>query len=196
MSFKKNKYKIIRKAISGDMAHYLFNLLRFKSELLKVLHKEKLIHTLEVVHGTFGDAMFKEKIYCIYGDPAFDVLLMLLQNHMEKITGVNLVPTYSYARLYKKDNELKKHKDRNSCEYSSTLNLGGTSWPIYVEGKSINLKSGDMLIYKGMELAHWRKPLKEGECGQVFLHWNNIDRKDKQPFDGRHWLGMSHACRK
>lgn len=196
MSFKKNKYLVIRKAISLDLAHYLFNLLRFKKHLLNILLDKKLIHTFDLTYGTFGDNMFKEKIYCSYGDPSFDILLVLLQQRMEKITGVELIPTYSYARLYEKGNELKKHKDRNSCEYSTTLNIGGTPWPIYVEGKSINLKPGDMLVYKGMELEHWRKPLKDGECGQIFLHWNNIRNKEKQPYDGRHWLGMSHLCKK
>ena len=28
---------------------------------------------------------------------------------------------------------LKRHKDRFSCEISTTMNLGGDPWPIYLE---------------------------------------------------------------
>ena len=43
---------------------------------------------------------------------------------MREITGLNLKPTYSYWRLYKTGDVLKRHKDRPSCEVSTTLCLG------------------------------------------------------------------------
>tara|TARA_R110000822_G_scaffold307497_2_gene434624 strand:- start:1728 stop:2321 length:594 start_codon:yes stop_codon:yes gene_type:complete len=197
MSFKKDHYQVIKKVISKDMAHYFFNYLRFRRHLLWVLREERcLIHALDDTYGSFGDNMFKEKIYCVYGDPALECLLVMLKPKMEKITGLSLVPTYSYARIYEKGNELFKHKDRIPCEFSTTLNLGGEIWPIYLENKKIILKPGDMLVYKGEELEHWRKPLPKGECGQVFFHYNDVKRKDKEPYDGRVWLGMPHICKK
>ena len=52
---------------------------------------------------------------------------------MEKLTGLKLYPAYTYARIYKKgDDVLKRHKDRFSCEISTTMNLGGDDWPIYL----------------------------------------------------------------
>jgi hypothetical protein len=33
----------------------------------------------------------------------------------------------------KKGMNLKRHKDRFSCEISTTMNLGGDDWPIYLE---------------------------------------------------------------
>jgi hypothetical protein len=33
----------------------------------------------------------------------------------------------------KKDAILERHKDRPSCEISTTLNLGGDLWPIYIK---------------------------------------------------------------
>ena len=73
---------------------------------------------------------------------------------MEKYTETKLVETYSYARVYHKGNELKKHTDRVSCKISTTMNLGGDSWKIYLElknkkTKSFELNPGDMLIYQG-----------------------------------------------
>ena len=81
--------------------------------------------------GTWGDTQIPNT-YSIYGDPAFDTLLMKMLPVMKKETGLDVVPTYSYARMYKKGDELKKHKDRPSCEISTTLNLGGDTWPIFL----------------------------------------------------------------
>ncbi len=52
---------------------------------------------------------------------------------MEKETSLKLNPNYSYARIYKKGDVLHKHKDRFSCEISTTMHLGGGCWPIYLE---------------------------------------------------------------
>ena len=73
-----------------------------------------------------------------------------------KNNRIKVQPSYSYARIYKKGDILKRHKDRFSCEISTTMNLGGDKWDIYLEpsGKIRNercksLKNpGDMLVYK------------------------------------------------
>ena len=108
---------------------------------------------------------------------------------MQKKTGLRLVPTYSYCRLYRTGNILKRHKDRPSCEISTTLNLGGDNWPIFIDptgsdnvideyknihkpgapkGVEVNLKPGDMLIYSGCELEHWREPFKVNSVVRSF----------------------------
>jgi hypothetical protein len=112
---------------------------------------------------------------------------------MEKKSGVKLIETYSYARIYKKGDELKRHKDRYSCEISTTMNLGGDEWSIYVEPDiEINLKPGDMLMYRGCELEHWREPFEGQDCGQVFLHYNDASSKDAEQnkYDTRPILGL------
>jgi hypothetical protein len=128
-----------------------------------------------------------------------ETLLMKVLPIMKKNTDLNLVPTYSYARIYEKGHELKRHKDRPSCEISTTLNLGGNPWPIYVDitggkgnpGTKVDLESGDMLIYKGELLEHWREPFDGELCVQVFLHYNNSDDKyyTNNIFDSRPLLG-------
>ena len=62
-----------------------------------------------------------------------ETLLQKVKPIMEKESGVKLTETYSYARIYKKGDELKRHKDRYSCEISTTMNLGGDDWPIFLE---------------------------------------------------------------
>ena len=124
---------------------------------------------------------------------------------MEKATGLKLYPAYTYARIYKKGDELKRHKDRFSCEISTTMNLGGDDWPIYLEpseetgkkGIKIDLKPGDMLVYRGCELEHWREKFKGKECIQVFLHYNNVKTKGSKDnmFDKRPHLGLPEYFR-
>ncbi|BCV06245.1 MAG: hypothetical protein CM15mV129_080 [uncultured marine virus] len=75
--------------------------------------------------------------YSQYANMAMETLLLKCQPGMEKATGLKLYPAYTYARIYKKGDELKRHKDRFSCEISTTMNLGGDDWPIYLEPSGI-----------------------------------------------------------
>ena len=129
-----------------------------------------------------------------------ETLLGMLNKKMDKETGLKLIPTYSYARIYKNGDVLARHKDRYSCEVSTTLNLGGDPWPIYLDptgkegqaGVKVDLKPGDMLIYSGCDLEHWRETFQGKDCAQVFLHYNNTKAKDakKNKFDTRPMLGL------
>ena len=55
---------------------------------------------------------------------------------VEKTTGLKVQPAYSFARLYKNGDVLPRHKDRFSCEISTTIYLGGDEWPIYLDPKN------------------------------------------------------------
>ena len=124
--------------------------------------------------GTFTDEQVPGA-YSHYADVAMEVLLQALHPRMEHTTGLKLNPNYSYARVYRKGHELTRHIDRFSCEISTTLNLGGDAWPIYLEpsgelgkeGIAVNLSPGDMLVYKGNILEHWREPFEGERCTQV-----------------------------
>ena len=125
-----------------------------------------------------------------------ETLLTKLIKKMEKATNLKLIPTYSFARIYKYGDILSKHKDRPSCEISTTLNLGGDFWPIYLKSNNkqikVDLLPGDMLVYKGCELEHWREKFTGENCGQVFLHYNNkntIGSMDNV-YDSRPHLGL------
>ena len=114
---------------------------------------------------------------------------------VEKLTGLTLVPTYSYARLYTKGSELVMHKDRGACEISITLCLGYDSdynWPMYVEAKPIELEPGDIIVYKGENLKHGRDVFKGKNHAQCFLHYNdkNGPFKETNKYDTRPHLGL------
>ena len=131
----------------------------------------------------------------VHGTPTFDKLLQDLLPHFEKASGKKLYPTYSYARLYKPGEKLKKHTDRPACEISATVTLGfeGNPWSIYMAGNKVDMQVGDAVLYRGMEVEHWREKYTEGQWqAQVFLHYVDVDGPHAdQKYDGRTSLGLS-----
>lgn len=198
--FKKQKYIVIKNAISKELAIFLYNYILLKREVAKIYFERKFIPPTADEWGVWHDPMVPNT-YSSYGDIAMDTLLLKVQDIMEKTVKLKLIPTYSYVRIYKKGDILNRHVDRNSCEISTTLNLGGDLWPIYLEpsgqknkkGVKIDLLQGDMLIYKGIELEHWRESFEGDNCAQVFLHYKDVNEKDsmKYLYDGRPLLGVS-----
>ena len=185
-----NKYQIIKGAVSYELANFIFNYFLLKRDAVDFMYQHN-IHAQSPILGTWTDQQIPNTYSC-YGDFVMETLLVKVLPKMQQETGLNLIPTYSYARAYKKGDELKKHKDRPSCEISTTINLGGDPWPIFIEGTKVLLEVGDMLVYSGCELEHWREPFEGNICGQVFLHYNHIDGQfaEKNKLDGRPMLGL------
>lgn len=123
-----------------------------------------------------GDEQIPEsESYCNYID--FLELLCNATPEVSNFIGENVLPTYTYSRVYKRGAELHAHKDRDACEISLTVHLDGDKeWPIYIknpngESVKINLKSGDAMIYLGCEAEHWREMYDGDKYVQVFLHY-------------------------
>jgi len=190
MSFQDKKYQVIKNAVSYDLANFILNYFLLKRDAVNFMYQHN-IHAQSSILGTWTDKQIPNTYSC-YGDFAMETLMVKMLPVMKKHTGLDLCPTYSYARAYKKGDELKKHKDRPSCEISTTLNLGGDPWSIFVEGTKVLLEVGDMLVYSGCELEHWREPFDGDICGQVFLHYNHVNGPfaDKNKYDGRPKLGL------
>ena len=187
--FKKNNYIVVKDFISKEMASYLYDYVKLSSNRLSWA-KDNIPNEQVRTFGNFSD---ETGSYDNYGDMTFDTLLFHKLPVIEIMTGKKLMPTYSYFRLYMTGSELVKHIDRPSCEISSTLCLGYDSdynWPMFVEGKPIHLNPGDMIIYRGCELEHWREPFKGVNHAQVFLHYNEVDGKYNNLNDGRPILGL------
>ena len=135
-----------------------------------------------------------------YGFPPFERVLKDLLPYFEEVTGKQLLPTYSYARLYSTGDELPVHSDRESCEYSATITLGfeGGQWPILMGSMDksartkIDMGVGDAVIYKGMAQPHWRDKFVEGKWqAQIFLHY--VDKNGPHAsfiYDGRDDLNI------
>jgi hypothetical protein len=198
--FDKNKYVVIRNFLDASMSGliYQYSLAKVQQIDFKTTFDKKSYDS--DWDGNFGDTQAPSS-YSAYGDVLMDTILAASRPAIENYTGLSLVPTYSYWRLYQKGEVLTRHRDRHSCEISTTLCLGyNTSnldqenfkdydWPIYVENADkeeipIHLKPGDMLIYKGCEIDHWRDEYIGLNHAQVFLHYNNSDNNPNM-YDGR-----------
>ena len=108
--------------------------------------------------------------------------------NLSKIIGDYLLPTYCYARVYKNNSELYIHKDRPSCEVSLTLHLDGdSSWPIWIQtpegdNVSVDLQSGDAMVYLGCLAPHWREKYTGNQYSQLFLHYVRSRGKNSQHY--------------
>ena len=191
------KYDVLKNVLRDDYCHLFAEYFRNKAQTYETMLKHTFISEF---HNEFGTKFDRQVLgaYSCYGDIMMEMLLVNMHALMEKNTGLRLQPNYSYARIYKTGHVLERHKDRLSCEISTTLNLGGDPWPIYLEpsgregmnGLKVDLNPGDMLIYRGMDLEHWREPFQGSECVQVFLHYNDVNNPNAVPYDGRPHLGL------
>lgn len=116
-----------------------------------------------------------------YGIPAINVLLGILNSRVENETGKRICPTYSYCRIYRKNSELLRHKDRESCEYSLTVNISQSHpWPIYMGENEVFLQKGDACLYQGCDIEHHRNLFNGDEYIQAFLHYVDADGPNKE----------------
>jgi len=132
MTFKLNHYQVLRKVISKEIADFICDYFLLKRKVSKKFFDDRWISPYSTEWGTWGDGQIPNS-YAHYADIAMETLLEKVLPIMEEQSDVELVPTYSYARIYTKGDILPRHKDRSSCEISTTLNLGGESWPIYLD---------------------------------------------------------------
>lgn len=178
--FEKNGYVILKNALPketcDDLTRYMFDL--FKQGKLTKDDQCPL-----------SDA--------VYGDPIFDELLQKFADPIGLNVGRKLLPTYTYARIYRPGEVLKKHKDRPACEISATLTLGFDSkpiWPIFFDEErevSVSLDQGEMAVYKGCDIVHWRPSFKGQWHVQVFLHYVDANGPYKDHVrDGRSEFGV------
>ena len=204
MSFSKNKYTVLRSVISKELAQFVYEYFSLKRQVARTMFDAKYISPFTTYYGVWNDEQVPNT-YSHYSDIAMETLLQKVKPVMEKQTKLKLTETYSYARIYKKGDILARHKDRYSCEISTTLNLGGDKWPIFLDptgktgqaGIEVNLEPGDMLVYSGCDLEHWREEFKGNNCCQVFLHYNKKAKKAKENlYDKRPHLGLPSDFKK
>jgi len=214
-------YLIIKNALDKSICQFLTGYFLLKRRVFKTMFDKGYISPVDADYGTYHDKQVGN-CFSIYADVAAETILQIAQKKVEKAVGFNLVPTYSYTRVYDKGHQLYRHKDRASCEFSSTLNIGGDVWPIYLDttgsnnilsryvdetgevtviksnapkGDEVILQQGDMLIYKGEAMEHWRNPFEGEYCVQTFLHYNKKDKEKNNLYDDRLHLGLPAATK-
>jgi hypothetical protein len=189
--FKQDNYVTVSKMIPTD--------------LCKIVTKYALLQEDSSFAPELGPEAQVLNAHSKYADTLMETLLFFLRGHMEKNTGLELVPTYSYYRVYRPGMILDRHKDRPSCEISTTICFGyeynvdipNYSWGMYVDKMSINTplgptgefftsnnpgklvtqNAGDAIIYRGCDIEHWRDPFNVGPNSyQVQGFFHYIDK--------------------
>jgi len=204
--FSQEKYVVLRGFLNPETCKILYKYCCVKSKAMqhKMQRDPHLYH--KNWDGSFGDTTLDEA-YAIYGDPMGDSILDLAGHDISACVGTALSANYSYWRVYYQDNELIKHTDRPSCEISTTLCLGyDTSnldddyvWPIYLQNPlkkttvEVKLEPGDLIVYKGCDLVHWRDPFKGINHAQLFCHYHDANgpHSNNLLLDGRPILGVA-----
>tara|TARA_Y100000992_G_C21193307_1_gene456694 strand:- start:189 stop:833 length:645 start_codon:yes stop_codon:yes gene_type:complete len=101
-----------------------------------------------------------------YKYPSYHQVHKLIGKAIENILQIDLFPTYYYERCYWKNSVLVRHTDRPACEISISIQVSSNTkpWPIFFkkpngEESSVTMNDGDGVIYKGIEIEHWRNRL-------------------------------------
>jgi hypothetical protein len=192
MSFKDNLYEVVRGAIQPQLLEHL----DLEFELLKRVTYMKGGQS-EENKFMFGDSQVTNS-FAYYSASCFESLSVQLMPLMEKITDKELYNTYTYARIYYNGAVMKEHTDRPSCEFSTTINISvdPEPWEIWFDNLKgdrfpISLNPGDLIVYKGDILPHWRDEYTGERQTQAFLHY--VDKFGKYrdyKWDHRPYLGF------
>lgn len=158
--FIENQYKVIRGFITPLEARKL------NTDFISFVN-----------HNNFQGDSQAPRSQSVYNFIPFVRLLVNKVPLISEAIGEEVLPTYTYARVYLNGQDLTRHTDRYSCEISITLNLfKDHAWPIGFlnsrgEEVTVELEPGDGVIYMGCVAEHWREPFQGNMFSQVFLHY-------------------------
>jgi hypothetical protein len=157
-------------------------------EICDFLTASEFERLLGYVDGKVGGRLFRSMegdgqvggAPCEYADPVAEQILSQKTSYLCDILGLDLVPTYSYLRLYRPGDRLSAHRDRPACEITVSTSLAAASrWPlsILVSGRVVDYcpAARSAVAFRGHELLHWRDPLAaHGSVAQALFHY--VDR--------------------
>ena len=120
-------------------------------------------------------------------------VLEWLHPTMERVTGLNLEPTYSYFRIYPTGAVVRPHTDRQACEVSVTLNVGqepDEPWAFGVRSQVresvVELTRGTRLSTEGGSVLTGGTPTAESESPKCCCTtWTAMDRSATGTHHGR-----------
>lgn len=125
--------------------------------------------------------------YAAHNDRVARFFHRQITNAVSAVVGEAIKPSYVYLASYLSGAELKKHVDREQCEFSVTLCLDfspepelATSWPIHLDtaegAVTVYQALGDGLVYRGTKVPHYRNVLAEGHTStSIFFHYVPAD---------------------
>lgn len=174
------------------------------TDLCRVVTKYALLKEETEFTPDIGPGAQVENAHAVYSDTLMETLLHFLKPHMEQNTGLTLCPTYTYYRVYRPGMKLDRHRDRPSCEVSTTICFGFDyklkdseyRWGMSVEpGVLIGQNPGDAIIYRGCEVDHWRDVFDTAPGSfqvQAFFHYIDVNGPfyPEYAYDRRSGIGV------
>ena len=180
---------ILCKQVSEELCKFISTEMRIMEGVIQELDPQSIRQEPE-----FGDS------YNAYCPPCLEALSLTVKPIIEKLVDKELAPSYSYGRIYRPGARLNKHFDRRSSEFSVSICLekGNTPWFLCADGPDsdnpicVDLSGGDMLVYSGAKISHWREGPYEGdEQIQVFIQYVDVNGENADLiYDGRPKLGL------
>ena len=190
MSFKKDKYEIIKNCLTNEVVEIIAGYTLLKRSVHKKFIDSKYIPPLSVDWGTRNDRYVPD-VYSCYADIMTETILQILRPKIEKIIKEKIFPVYSYYRIYEKDCIFPKFPNTKQFDISALLFVGGDKCPLTLiknqKNVSVDLKPGDLLIYDGKEIIQEEKTFKGNNYIQLIFNYTN--NKDLL-WDGRPQLGL------
>ena len=98
MTFKKEKYKIIKNAVSKDVVSFVNDYILLKEQVHDTLKNVRYIIPFSDDWGTKEDPQCLGA-YSHYADVVMETLLINCLPRVEKETNLKLWPTYAYTRV-------------------------------------------------------------------------------------------------
>jgi hypothetical protein len=184
---------VIKNAVSLDICDFISAEFRMMDSCIDIMNPDA------------GKEQGMAESFSVYSPLFIETLSLLIQPQVEAAVNKTLYPSYSYGRIYRTGAVLHPHYDRRSSEYtvSVTLDKDDVDWLLCVKHEDdtierVLLEKGDMLIYPGNKLPHWRKGAFNGnEQIQAFIQYvdangTNADLKwDGRPAMGLPWDSVS-----
>jgi hypothetical protein len=190
MSFKQKGYEIVRNAISHDCCRMLETEFKMLRDVMKMCGKEQY----------FDNDTGVQKSFTYYGAFAFDSLSLFLQDKISVIVEEPVYPAFSTSRIMRKGSSLPKHYDRpEGAEIGVTMLISrnGPIWNLNLidfdkREVAADLDVGDMCIFEGSQINHWRDPYEGEEVVQTTMSFVRANGKySEYKYDKRPYLGFS-----
>ena len=91
MTFRVNRYQVIKKAVSFDLANFIYNYFMLKRDAVKWMYDNNIIYD----NGMFGTWIDEQvpNTYSHYADMVMETLMMKVLPVMREETGLELIPT-------------------------------------------------------------------------------------------------------
>jgi hypothetical protein len=146
-----------------------------------------------------NDMQYEEQVPKSLGKYNFLPFVKVLVKKINEVSTLleeDVLPTYTYTRIYGHGGVLYRYRNRPACEISISVNLKkDIEWPIWFqkpneEEISLELNQGDAVMYLGEIADHWRNTYQGQEHVQLFLHyvraegakyWAVFDQLQQQP---------------